>query len=692
MKIKKIKLRDYGPINEFLLEPKMFNVIYGPNETGKTALVEAITSILFRVKTRYGKPDDIILEIEYQGKTLSLPSEKFSYFMQKSEVTGLLYVRASESTLYYEKKDQANFWDSLKSMLSQTGPQIPVPKIIGDIREGIGYQPKKNEWKQEKRIVIENARKRLEQLKNFIKEIGEIENKRRGLKKLSQEYVRLSEELKSIENYKKYNIYQEIKKLYDEYVDKKNALSFYERYTEEDLHKWQELELGKRSIITQAKEKDELTGETENLKKEFNAVLKKLEIIEKHNIKEKIYQKKVIGKEPSYFYPLLIFLIGFIFLILGFRFNISILISLIIFLISILGFTLVAIKKSQIKIAYLKNQQVLNDAELLLEKKIKDFDELKKAIDALENEKIRIETLIAAKNERLKTLGALIPVEEVERQLEELRNKTGCGEIDKLKEKLLEKKRIQDELNGITAKLFSHLGERDETKWRRLIDEKKVPPPAREYDITIGDELEKQVKTLEEETNRLQRDIKIFEEAKKSLYGITGEDQALKEISEIEAQLRNYDLELKAALKAEEILNQMSNELNNFIENILSGEDSLSEYFYEITRKYKKIKIENQDFVAIDEDGNEYPINQLSSGARDQLLLCFRFSALKKLFPAGTFLLLDDAFIFADWERRCRLAELLKKFADEGNQVFYFTSDEHSRDLLARYGASVTAL
>jgi len=111
-----------------------------------------------------------------------------------------------------------------------------------------------------------------------------------------------------------------------------------------------------------------------------------------------------------------------------------------------------------------------------------------------------------------------------------------------------------------------------------------------------------------------------------------------------------------------------------------------------VTRKYKKIKIENQDFVAVDEEGNEYPINLLSSGARDQLLLCFRFSALKKLFPAGIFLLLDDAFIFADWERRCRLAELLKKFVDEGNQVFYFTSDEHSRDLLARYGASVTTL
>ncbi len=691
MKINKIKLKNYGPIKEFFLEPKMFNVIYGANETGKTALVEAIISVLLKGKTRYGKPDDITLEMEFEKKRLSLPPAKFPYFIQNLEIASLLYVRASESELY-EKKDQANFWDSLKSMLSQTGPQIPISEIIRDMREEIGYQPKKNEWKSEKRMMIENARKRLEQLKNFIKEIGEIENKKKELKKLSQEYMRLSEELKSIENFKKFKIYQEMKRLYDEYLDKKNVLSFYERYTEEDLHKWQELEMGKKSIAAQTKERDELTGETENLRKELTALSRKIELIERYKIKERIYQKKEIGKEPNYFYPLLIFLIGFILLILGFRFNFSILISLIIFLISIFGFTLVAIKKSQIKIAHLKNQQILNDAELLLEKRIKDFDELKDTIDSLEEEKIKIETLISAKDERLRSLSNSVPIDEIERQIEEHRNKTGCSEIGKLKEKLFEKKKIQDELNVISAKLFSHLGEGDETKWRRLIDEKKVPPTQREYDITIADELEKQVKNIEEEINGLQSEIKIFESVKKSQYGITSEDQALKEISEIEAQLSNYDLELKAVLKAEEILNQMSNELDNFIENILSGEDSLSEYFYEITRKYKKIKVENQDFVAIDEDDNEYPINLLSSGARDQLLLCFRFSALKKLFPAGTFLFLDDAFIFADWERRCRLAELLKKFVDEGNQVFYFTSDEHSRDLLARYGASVTAL
>ncbi len=691
MKIKNIKLKDYGPVKEFFLEPGMFNVIYGANETGKTALVEAITSVLLKGKTRYGKPDDIILEIEFEGKRLSLPTAKFPYFIQNSEIASLLYVRASESALY-DRKEQANFWDSLKSMLSQTGPQIPIPEIIRKIRDGIGYQPKRNDWKAEKRIMIENTKKRFEQLKNFIQEIGEIENKKKQLKKLSQEYTQLSEELRSIENFKKFKIYQEIKKLYEEYVDKKNALSFYERFNEEDLHKWQELEMGKKTIAAQAKERDELTGETENLKKEFTVVSRKLELIERHRIKEKIYQKKETGKEPNYFYPLLIFLIGFIILILGFRFNFSILVSLIIFLISIIGFTLVAIKKSQIKIEHLKNQQVLNDAELLLEKRTKDFDELNDAINSLEEEKIKIQTLITAKDERLKSLSISIAVEEIERQIEELRNKTGCGEIGKLKEKLFEKKRIQDELNGISAKLFSHLGERDETKWRRLIDEKKVPPPQKEYDITIADELEKQVKNMEEGIHRLQRDIKIFEEVKKSQYGITDEGQALKEISEIEAQLSNYELELNAVMKAEDILNQMSSELDNFIENIVSGEDSMSEYFYKVTRKYKKIKIENQDFVAVDEDGSEYSINLISSGARDQLLLCFRFSALKKLFPAGTFLLLDDAFIFADWERRCRLAELLKKFVDEGNQVFYFTSDEHSRDLLARYGASVTLL
>uniref|UniRef100_A0A7V0Z5M8 Rad50/SbcC-type AAA domain-containing protein n=1 Tax=candidate division WOR-3 bacterium TaxID=2052148 RepID=A0A7V0Z5M8_UNCW3 len=691
MKIKKIKLRDYGPIKEFYLEPGNFNVIFGNNETGKTTLVEALTAILFKTRTRYGKPENISIELEKDKKIVTLPASKQFKILSRTEIAPLLYIPSSESELYEKSDAQIKFWDSLKLMLSQTGSQIPFAVLIKKLREGIGYQPKQNDWGLEKKKLLGNENNRLNQLKNYIREIGAIEHKKKELKRLNENYNKLSETLEEIERSRKYKLYQHIKKVYNDYIDKKNSLIFYRRYSEEDLRRWQELEIKKNNIDDQLKRREETEKEIQRLKEAYEQTSRKHELIEKYNIKTRINQYKEIEKEPNYFYPIVIFLIGFITLILSFRLNFSMLIPLTIFLISIISVTIVAIKKSQIRIKQYRKEQFVNDAKLILPE-IQNFEDIEKKIQNLEDEKIRINAIIDTKKGLLNNLNTTITREEIEKEIEELRKKTGCAEIGQLKEKIEEKNTIDKEIRGLGAELNKYLDEKDESKWQRLIDEKKVPPPMKEVEINNASEIEDELKKTKAEIDEIQTEIKVFDEVKKKQYDITDEKGILQEIAGLENRLKNYTLELQAVKKAEEILNQMSNELDNFIENILSGENSLSEYFYEVTRKYKKIKIENQDFVVVDEDGNEYPINLLSSGARDQLLLCFRFSALKKLFPTGTFLFLDDAFIFADWERRCRLAELLKKFVDEGNQVFYFTSDEHSRDLLARYGASVTAL
>jgi exonuclease SbcC len=136
----------------------------------------------------------------------------------------------------------------------------------------------------------------------------------------------------------------------------------------------------------------------------------------------------------------------------------------------------------------------------------------------------------------------------------------------------------------------------------------------------------------------------------------------------------------------------MSSELDEFIEDILSGENSLSDYFKFVTERYDQVTVKNRDFVVTDLSGKSYDVEELSSGARDQLLLCFRIAALHKVYPDGAFLVLDDAFIFADWQRRQRIAQLVKKFVEQGNQVIYLTSDDHTRDLFAEFGANVTTL
>ena len=146
------------------------------------------------------------------------------------------------------------------------------------------------------------------------------------------------------------------------------------------------------------------------------------------------------------------------------------------------------------------------------------------------------------------------------------------------------------------------------------------------------------------------------------------------------------------SLAARNILRDMSGELDEFIGGIMEGDSGLNAYFKTVTGRYPTVVLEKKNFVVIDGTDNKYAIENLSSGTQDQLLFCFRLAAVSKVYPDGAFMILDDAFIFADWERRQRLASLVRGFVEQGNQIMYFTSDDHTRDMFSACGARVTSL
>ena len=77
-----------------------------------------------------------------------------------------------------------------------------------------------------------------------------------------------------------------------------------------------------------------------------------------------------------------------------------------------------------------------------------------------------------------------------------------------------------------------------------------------------------------------------------------------------------------------------------------------------------------------------YRVSDLSTGAREQVLLGLRIGFASRLLD-GTplFLILDDAFQHSDWVRRERLVEKLFTLAKDGWQINYFTMDDHIRML-----------
>ncbi|WP_436908516.1 ATP-binding protein [Halosimplex marinum] len=92
--------------------------------------------------------------------------------------------------------------------------------------------------------------------------------------------------------------------------------------------------------------------------------------------------------------------------------------------------------------------------------------------------------------------------------------------------------------------------------------------------------------------------------------------------------------------------------------------------------------------------GERLPPAELSRGARDQLYLAVRVALGRRLMAGRDgFFLMDEAFLSADPGRLRRQAEVVGDLVDDGWQVVYLTCKPDARDALAdRAGADVTEL
>jgi len=99
------------------------------------------------------------------------------------------------------------------------------------------------------------------------------------------------------------------------------------------------------------------------------------------------------------------------------------------------------------------------------------------------------------------------------------------------------------------------------------------------------------------------------------------------------------------------------------------------------TQHYRAVDLEAEALM-VHSDSAEYDLADLSTGAREQVLLALRMGFASRL--AGgrpMFMLLDDAFQHSDWGRRSLLVEHALNMVRAGWQVTYLTMDDHLRDL-----------
>ena len=105
-----------------------------------------------------------------------------------------------------------------------------------------------------------------------------------------------------------------------------------------------------------------------------------------------------------------------------------------------------------------------------------------------------------------------------------------------------------------------------------------------------------------------------------------------------------------------------------------------------ITGKYQSLNLIDDQVYARD-PYQDYPLRDLSTGAREQVQLALRLGIASHISGGEPlFVILDDAFQHSDWDRRKSLVQGTVDLAKNGWQVIYLTMDDHIRNLFLEIG------
>jgi len=146
--------------------------------------------------------------------------------------------------------------------------------------------------------------------------------------------------------------------------------------------------------------------------------------------------------------------------------------------------------------------------------------------------------------------------------------------------------------------------------------------------------------------------------------------------------------EIVAKIGLSEILRKIEEEEDQkILENL--NTDEVSSLLNKLTGKYQSLNLID-DQIYVRDPYQEYPLRDLSTGAREQIQLALRLGIASHVSGGEPlFIILDDAFQHSDWNRRTSLVQETVDLASQGWQVIYLSMDDHIRDLFQKIAKPV---
>jgi len=683
IRIETIKINRAGPLKQdFIFKPGNLNLIYGSNETGKSYLLEAIISLLFQTGSRNAagwqlRDWDISGNIQVSGLRDSLETftgrsrKKLEDYWQEhsglpQDFSKLLVVKEGESTLFGYGEPGRTF---LKTYLSGEG-------LLDDIQEDISITVQKAEIADG--IIKGNNQGEIKQQRELLKKRNEL---KKLLSQAQTQYA--SGRLSELEEAKQ-GLEGEIETL-------GKAKRYHAFVLSQQIHRLEQeaANLPDEETLTSLSNKISVyTSEKTKLESNQVEAHKIVDSEEKYNWAKKAREVYIqaagkISAKPSSFL---------------FWFSIALLAGVLAS--GILGFEpgLIAgcgLATLLLVYYFFKLRKAMNtigssrEIELVKEEYQQKFGSnfigqttLEVAIDQLSKSSSRLEIL--QEDIRKGEVDLKQQSREINSQLRQY-----CGEEvlpeeweESTRRLRVELRKKHDSINE-QRNILAGLGV---SKEQFLTDD-----PGIEWAPEYYNQLKEQDKQLYELIGQERNDLRSLRQQIASAIGY-GSDNFIELFDQLQELYEDTNAEyfqktagILAGITVNRVVEEFKLEEDKRIAEGLTSPE-LAKPLYEITGHYNGMAYDaDEGLILLTEEGYHYPLDMLSTGAREQVFIAMRMGFAQIAMKNQTaFMIFDDAFQHSDWRRRINLVECIAELAASSWQIFYFTMDDHIRDLVKR--------
>lgn len=693
--IEEINAKGLGPLDEFVCKLGKFNLIYGKNEQGKTFLVEFLLKSLFknvkgfRLRDINASGSVLVSGLESEPCKFSPNSRKKIEDYWEEMVLGM---PTNVAQLLLVKGAELDFIDDRASGINKKVVQsfLSGERTLDLIQDKI--QTTVQDAFIENGEVIGAARGELKSQKNIHEEITRIEN---ILNKVNQDYsggrltalyaekAALQEEKSQQEDAKCYLAYTLSKKI-QEFEENNRSM--------EEIGLQNLIEQNAEHIrkIDELREKEAKLSNAKERSKHYEWITIAIDEYEKllNNDVASPKRTTLVLSACLIFGAALISFIGFVLYLLGFNLietyffcgiGVAILLGM------LFGFLYFRQQRQQESVLAQSHEleRIKTKYQDKFGKRLTDIASLKSHQQSMQKHYYETQTLVQENNNVESEIGLL------KNHISNGLDKFGisCADestwkelIEQLEDTYIENKNQIHKINVELANL--------DVDYEEYIEVDPNTRYKKEELTSFIDSLEEVHTQIREEEHNLEL-LKTKIRSAISDQTTTSWEKLLEKLSQHRFQLiesyKNITSKIVAGVIVTKVVQDTRQQEDEKLKIVLSL-PVVQKPLFDITKKYIEVTLRGEHLIVSDKF-EEFNIADLSTAAREQVLLALRLGFAAKIMNQETaFLILDDAFQHSDWSRRKYLLETVISLANIGWQIIYFSMDDHIRDLFNKLG------